>query len=98
MYGTIARLQVSPGKLDEFMKFGEREVTQQIYPDIVFQHVFQSDQNENEVWLVVGFTSREAYHANARSPEQHERYLEMRSLLDADPEWHDGEVIQEIGG
>lgn len=96
MYGTIARLQVTPGKLDEFMQFGEREVTQATYPDMGFQYVFQSDQHENEVWLVVGFTSREAYHANAASPEQHVRYQEMRALLDADPEWHDGEVIQSM--
>ena len=94
MYGTIARPQVKPDTLDAFMQFGEREVTEGTYPEMVLQKVFQSDQNENEVWLVVGFSSREAYQSNAASPEQHERYLEMRSLLDADPEWHDGEVIQ----
>ncbi len=94
MYGTIARLRVTPGKFDEFMQFGEREVAQGTFPDMTFEYVFKSDKNQNAVWLVVGFTSREAYHANAASPEQHERYQEMRSLLDADPEWHDGEVIQ----
>lgn len=78
------------------MQFGEREAAQGAYPDMMFEYVFKSDQNENEVWLVVGFTSREAYHANAASPEQHERYQEMRSVLDADPEWHDGEVIQSL--
>jgi hypothetical protein len=34
--------------------------------------------------------------ANAASSEQHVRYQQMRSLLDADPEWHDGEVIQSM--
>lgn len=92
MYGTIARLRIKPGMLDEFMKLGGREQPD-VYPDITFQHLYRSDSDPNEYWLVVGFTSREAYVRNAQSPEQHERYLHMRSLLDADPEWHDGEVV-----
>jgi len=30
---------------------------------------------------------------NADSPEQNTRYLEFRDLLEADPEWHDGEIV-----
>lgn len=93
MYGTIARLQVTPGKLDALKAIGARSQDEGIYPDIVFQHLYQSDAREQEVWLVVGFTSRAAYQTNAASPEQHERYQELRALLDADPEWHDGEVL-----
>ena len=94
MYGTIARLQVRPGKLDALRSFGSEEVDD--LPTLRFQHVFQSDTNPNEVWLVVGFESREAYKSNAESPEQHERYLRFRELLDADPEWHDGELIDSL--
>jgi len=43
--------------------------------------------------LVVGFESREAYHTNAASPEQAERYAALRALMDADPEWHDGDIV-----
>lgn len=43
--------------------------------------------------MAVAFESREAYEANARNPELHERYLRFRELLVAEPEWHDGEVI-----
>jgi len=39
------------------------------------------------------FESKEAYVANAGSPEQHQRYLRMREMLVSDPEWHDGEII-----
>jgi hypothetical protein len=46
-----------------------------------------------EVVTVVGPESKEADRANAESPEQHARYEEYRALLDADPEWHDGEII-----
>jgi hypothetical protein len=96
MYGTIARLRIKPGMRDKFIQFGEQEVTQAIYPDIAFQYVYQSDHDENEVWLVVGFTSREAYQRNAQSPEQHERYIQMREMLVTDPEWHDGDVVQSM--
>jgi hypothetical protein len=43
--------------------------------------------------LAVVFDSKEAYEANANSPEQHQRYLEYRDLLAADPEWHDGDIV-----
>ena len=29
---------------------------------------------------------------NADDPAQHERYVAMRALLAADPEWHDGAI------
>jgi hypothetical protein len=91
MYGTIARLRVKSDKLDALRAFGSDESSQ--IGALRMQHVFQSDADPNEVWLVVGFDSREAYKANADSPEQHERYLKLRELLDADPDWHDGEII-----
>jgi hypothetical protein len=27
------------------------------------------------------------------SPEQHEHFVELRALLTADPEWHDGDIV-----
>jgi quinol monooxygenase YgiN len=92
VYGTIARLRVNPDKLDELRRFGEEQGGE--VPGLVFQHVYRSDADPNEVWLVVGFASREAYHRNAQSPEQQARYAEYRALLEADPEWHDGEIVQ----
>jgi hypothetical protein len=47
--------------------------------------------------LATVFTSKEAYLANAGSPEQHQRYLAMRELLAADPDWHDGEIVHVSG-
>lgn len=44
-------------------------------------------------WLCVVFESEEAYRANSTSPEQHRRWQQLRSVLDADPEWHDGDVV-----
>ena len=45
--------------------------------------------------LAVGFKDKEAYVANAQSPEQHERYLQMIEHLESEPEWQDGEIITE---
>jgi hypothetical protein len=96
MYGTIARLRVKPGMLDRLRQFGQEEAAALTAVGFVFQHVYQSDQDENEMWLVVGFESREAYVNNAGSPDQHQRYLRIREMLDADPEWHDGEIVDSI--
>lgn len=96
MYGTVARMRVQQGKLDELKRLG-REISAQI-PGFVWEHVYQMDADPNECILVVAFESREAYHRNAQSPEQAERYLKIRALLDADPQWHDGEIIDSYPG
>jgi len=91
VYGTVARLQVKPGKEAELQRLGQ-EMAPQI-PGFVFQHVYRTEADPNELYLVVGFESEKAYRDNAESPAQQQRYEQYRSLLDADPEWHDGEII-----
>jgi len=91
MYGTIARIRIQPGKEEELRQLGQ-EMAQQI-PGFVFQHVYRTDADPHEFYLVVAFESKQAYQANAASPEQHRRYEQYRALLAADPEWHDGEII-----
>jgi heme-degrading monooxygenase HmoA len=96
MYGTIAKLRIKPGKIDEMQRLSEMEA--KIIPGILFQYVYKMDTNPDEYFLVVGFESKEAYKTNAESPEQHQRYLQYRELLDAEPEWHDGEIVFSIMG
>jgi quinol monooxygenase YgiN len=96
MYGTIARLRIKPGKEEELRRLGQ-DMAPQI-PGFVFQHVYRTDADPNEYYLVVGFESKEAYRANAESPAQHARYEQFRALLDADPEWHDGEIVDSYPG
>jgi hypothetical protein len=50
-----------------------------------------------ELYPAVVFTSREAYRANAESPEQHARYGRILQLLEAPPEWHDGGLVFPLG-
>ena len=92
MYGTIARCRVLPGQLDLLRAWANRAETRPV-PGFVETVVYQMDADPNEVMLAVVFESREAYHANAASPTQHADFLAMRALLEADPEWHDGEII-----
>ena len=91
MYGTIARMRVLPGKEAEL----EQVITQgaQDIPGFVFAHVYRLDDDPQDLMLVVGFDGKDTYHTNAQSPEQHEAYEAYRALLEADPEWHDGEII-----
>jgi len=90
MYGTIARVEINPEKIGEVQALSRR-IT--LAPGQVGRYIYQMDANPNELFLVAIFESREAYYANAASPEQHERFMELRALLTADPEWHDGEII-----
>jgi quinol monooxygenase YgiN len=93
MYGTVARMKVKPGSLEALqqqMASLESDLSAGGWQSTT---VYQSDSDPNELWIAVVFESKEAYRKNAESPEQNSRYEQMRALLDADPEWHDGEVI-----
>lgn len=87
-FGTVFRMQVKPGKKEELRHLltGRSERI----PGMLSAHFF--DTGGDEAWAVAVFESEEAYRANASSPEQHQRYLAYRALLNADPEWHDGAV------
>lgn len=93
MYGTIAKVQVNPEKIEEIQALSHE---MGLAPGQMARYVYQMDANPNELFLVAVFESRAAYQANAASPEQHQRYLQMRALLNSDPEWHDGEIIDAV--
>ena len=92
MYGSIAKLQVKPGMFDALQEWGSSGEPSAI-PGYISQYVFQTNANSNVLYVVVIFTDKASYEANAHSPLQNERYAEMRTMLDADPEWQDGAVI-----
>jgi heme-degrading monooxygenase HmoA len=54
--------------------------------------VCRMDADTSEYFVAVVFEDRDSYRANAESPEQDARYQKMTALLDAEPEWRDGEV------
>lgn len=93
MYGTIARVKVDPARVEELKALGQR---MGVAPGQIARYVFQMDGDPGELFLVAVFESRDAYWANAQSPEQDQRFQELRALLLADPEWHDGEIVDVV--
>lgn len=92
MYGTVARLRVRPGMGDRLQAL-QAEYEGLEVPGFIASYVYRSDAGPDEYWLAVVFQDRESYRRNAEAPEQDARFREMRELLAADPEWHDGEIV-----
>jgi quinol monooxygenase YgiN len=92
MYGTVARMQVKPGAEEQFAALAQ-EFEGLSIPGHIGTYVYRLDDEPNVLWLAVAFQDKAAYRRNAESPEQDARYQQMRALLIADPEWHDGEII-----
>ncbi len=96
MYGTVARMRMKPGMEARYAEL-TREVEARQVPGFVAQVTYRMDADPNECYLAVVFESKEAYVANANDPEQDAMYRKFRELLDADPEWHDGEITYAYG-
>ena len=89
MYGTIAKLKVKKGGLEELRKM-ETERQPKGY---VASYAFQSDNDPSEIWMVAIFENKETYMANADSQEQDQEFRKLQQYLSAEPEWHDGEIV-----
>ena len=90
MYGTVAKMEVLPGKRDELRAVTKRQMADPIAGYQTNYVLFENDTDT--MWLTVVFEDKASYTANADDPAQHERYMEIRALLAADPEWHDGTI------
>ena len=91
MYGTVAKIKVKPENREAMRKVNDMQNAAQV-AGYVSSHVLWEDGSEDGGWLFVVFEDRDSYHRNANDPAQHERYKEWRALMEADPEWHDGDV------
>jgi hypothetical protein len=95
MYGTVAHIRVNPGKEQEVLAL-QHEWERERRPKAtggIGEFLYKLDRNPNEYILVVLFQDKETYTALADDPEQDRWYRRFRELLEADPEWHDGEVV-----
>jgi heme-degrading monooxygenase HmoA len=91
VYGTVAKMQLKPGAEGKIMEvFEGPQVGREGH---VATYVFKSDTDPNVHFVTTIFESKGAYKKFADSPDQDKRFHQMRELLAADPEWHDGEVI-----
>jgi antibiotic biosynthesis monooxygenase (ABM) superfamily enzyme len=92
VYGTIARMKVKAGKLDELKAVMEETENREV-PGYQGTHVLIPDTFQDEILMVVFFDDRASYMKNANDPAMHEDYLRYRALLEDDPEWTDGEWV-----
>ncbi len=96
MYGTVAHFPIKPGMEGQFRQLIEGQMhafeAGQV-PGFVATYIYRTDADPNDYYLAVVFASKEAYWANAQSPEQDARYRQWLPLLTSEPEWHDGEIV-----
>jgi heme-degrading monooxygenase HmoA len=92
MYGTVARYRLNPGMEGQLIELAREFEAAQV-PGFVASYAYRMDADPNDYYLAVVFESREAYVANADSPEQDARYCQSLPLLEREPEWHDGEIV-----
>ena len=91
MYGTVAKTQVKPEN---------REKLRQVFAGRAgvdapagFVAAYTLFENEGDTaWIFAVFEDRASYDKNADDPAQNAQYVEYRALMEADPEWHDGDI------
>ncbi|MDO9547142.1 MAG: hypothetical protein Q7J07_10400 [Pelolinea sp.] len=91
MYGTIAKLKLKEGKLKDLKKHMDVEIRD--IPGIEDVYVYQMDEDDSIMYLVVIFSSQDTYIKHAESERSNKQYLKMMKLLECEPEWHDGDLI-----
>jgi quinol monooxygenase YgiN len=92
MYGTVARWKVKEGKEKDLEQLAE-ELMREMPPGSRSVLVYRSDANPREYWVASSWDSKEAYTSNSNTPEQDQRFRQLRELMDSEPEWHDGEIV-----
>src|SRR4051794_20818967 len=94
MYGTVAKLRVKPGMEQQLQSIQDTYDPAKV-SGYVMTLVYRMDNEPDTYYLATVFESKESYIANADSPEQNQRYLQMMEMMAAEPEWHDGEIVSE---
>src|SRR5438093_11585614 len=98
MFGTVYRLKPRPGKeqaVAEHLRLWERE-RRPLVSGAVGGYLFKSRTNGGEMVGVAVFDSEANYRKNAEDPAQDRWYRDLREMLEADPEWNDGDVLVAI--
>jgi hypothetical protein len=99
MYGTITRYRIIPGQegaLEALSQEWLRERRAGV-AGFIGEYLLISDRDPQERSNLVIFDSEENYRKNAADPEQDRWYRRFRALTEADPEWHDGTIVELAG-
>jgi len=92
LFGTVGRMKVTPGKLDQLKKVLDDWDGRSV-DGAIATYVYASDKDPNEVIFTVLFRDLDSHIANARSPGTADWFQAVRANLESDPEWTEGEVI-----
>ena len=94
MNGTIFRMRPQTGRAGDVVALMEEWARARgpHVPGARAAYLLRPEPEEGELVGVAVFADREAYRANAGSPEQEAWYQRLREALEADPVWEDGEV------
>jgi heme-degrading monooxygenase HmoA len=96
MYGTIQRIRLKEGAEPAYKALMD-EFEARLVPGFMGHYMYHLDADPSLYMVAVVFSSREAYVANANSPEMHELYQRMTAAFDGEPEWFDGEILDVRG-
>ena len=91
MYGSVFKMRPKAGKAAELRQV---MMSNPRRPDGMITAYLLSEDSAGNLWGFAVFQDEKSYRANAADPSQGEQYEKYRALLDADPEWHDGEIEQ----
>ncbi len=97
MYGTVMRARVKSGQREALERQLVRWVTEQTPKGFHSSEVAWEDKDPNRVVMIVHFSDRASYQANAVAPETDRRYREMLPYLEGPPEWIDVHYAAEVG-
>ena len=95
MFGSVFRMRPKPGQeraIEEQFRQWQRE-RQPMVAGAIAGYLFTSRTKPGELVGVAVFDSEASYRKNAEDPAQDRWYRGLRALLEADPEWNDGDVI-----
>ncbi len=93
MFGSIAKVKLKPGAFEKMFDLTKSNIEGRPVKGRVFNAVFRSQSDSDEIWSVVGFEDEATYRANANNPQTSEVAEQLKQLMAAPPEWHDGEIV-----
>ena len=95
MYGTVFRMRPKAGQEQAVVSLFD-EWNRDYQPDFegsLAGYLYKCQKHKGELIGTAVFSDEKTYRANAASPVQDRWYQKLRILLEADPDWEDGEVL-----
>jgi quinol monooxygenase YgiN len=97
MFGTVYHMLPKPGAEAAIRDVLRREEQERARPaGFIAGYLFRPRSRPGELIGVAVFDSEDSYRKNADDPEQDRWYRRLRELLEADPEWNDGDIVTSL--